>query len=134
MNIIEDPSKKAERRERFKDHLFISTESSTTTHSTALITQSPRSPRRLKGTSKQLEKQYFRLTSAPNPSHVRPVAVLKTSLDHVIDKYCESDDYAYVCEQLKSIRQDLTVQNIETRFTSHVYELHGTIRLPSPCS
>ena len=70
-----------------------------------------------------------RLTSAPNPALIRPLSILRLSLDHVIDKYCDSNDYAYTCEQLKSIRQDLTVQNINTRFTAHVYETHARIAL-----
>ena len=120
---ILDPVKKAERLERFKDHLINPPPSSST--SPALPPASPR----VKGISKKLEKPYLRLTSSPNPSTIRPVSVLKQSLDYVIDKYCDTNDYDYVCEQFKSIRQDLTVQNIQSRFTAHVYELHARLAL-----
>ena len=37
--------------------------------------------------SQELEKRYYRLTSAPNPDTVRPLAVLEKTLEHLKKKW-----------------------------------------------
>jgi hypothetical protein len=66
------------------------------------------------GSCQKLEKDYFRLTSAPFPSTVRPEDVLRESLTLLKKKWENSSvEYVYMCSQFKSIRQDLTVQHIQ---------------------
>ncbi|QPG74824.1 hypothetical protein FOA43_002160 [Brettanomyces nanus] len=81
------------------------------------------------GKSTTLEKRYLRLTSQPNPSLVRPVHVLRKTFQLLMDKYLEGTKYNYLCDQLKSMRQDLTVQNIRTDFTAMVYEFHSKLAI-----
>ena len=81
------------------------------------------------GRCENLEKKYFRLTAPPNPETVRPLHVLEKTLDFLKKKWRTEQNYSYICDQLKSLRQDLTVQHIKTHFTVNVYELHARIAL-----
>ncbi|RKP24142.1 SAC3/GANP/Nin1/mts3/eIF-3 p25 family-domain-containing protein, partial [Syncephalis pseudoplumigaleata] len=81
------------------------------------------------GTSQQLEKRYLRLTSAPDPTTVRPLPVLEKSLAFIRQRWQEKASYAYLCDQLKAVRQDLTVQRIKNEFTVAVYQIHGRLAL-----
>ncbi|BFI21799.1 SAC3 family protein LENG8/THP3 [Marchantia polymorpha subsp. ruderalis] len=80
----------------------------------------------VRGTCQEIEKRYLRLTSAPDPSTVRPEDILRKALAMV---QSTSKSYLYRCEQLKSIRQDLTVQRIRDELTVQVYETHARMAL-----
>ncbi|KAI9387699.1 hypothetical protein POPTR_010G213700v4 [Populus trichocarpa] len=80
----------------------------------------------VKGTCQEIEKRYLRLTSAPDPSTVRPEEVLEKALLMVQNS---QKNYLYKCDQLKSIRQDLTVQRIQNQLTVKVYETHARLAL-----
>lgn len=82
------------------------------------------------GRCQTLEKSYLRLTSEPNPDFVRPANILTKAFKYVMDRYNKKEvNYTYLCDQLKSIRQDMRVQMIETKFTIQVYQAHARVAL-----
>jgi hypothetical protein len=66
----------------------------------------------------------FDFLQIPDPSTIRPEHILKQSFAMLKEKWREKQDWLYVCEQFKSIRQDLTVlfsliwNNFQIRFLS----------------
>ena len=109
----------------------------------------------LVGTSEKLERPYLRLTRPALAEEVRPLRVLRNSLDLVLQVFNEKRDYIYIFEQLESIRQDVLVshhlspitllnfilmcdhshslfsqiQHIRNDFTVTVYECHARLAL-----
>jgi len=85
--------------------------------------------KKLVGKSMAVEKSYMRLTSAPKANDVRPLPVLRKSLSHVKAHFVQDEDFNFANEQLKSIRQDITVQHLRNNFVLEVYEIHSRILL-----
>ncbi len=81
------------------------------------------------GTCQQIEKAYFRLQGDVNPAWVRPEEVLTKSLDYVQNEWRKGTEWIYVDEQMRSIRQDLFVQGIETDFAIKAYSVGARIAL-----
>uniref|UniRef100_A0A5K3ERC2 SAC3_GANP domain-containing protein n=1 Tax=Mesocestoides corti TaxID=53468 RepID=A0A5K3ERC2_MESCO len=126
----------SQRADRFKDHLGAGSIAKSTSQLSLLasVDDTDLMSEQLEqfsivGTMQELEKPYLRLTTAPDPANVRPPEVLEKALVHVKQRWKERGDYLWVCEQLKSIRQDLTVQRVQTEMTAEVYEAHAVIAL-----
>jgi hypothetical protein len=83
------------------------------------------------GTNQELFKDYLRLTSEPKPETIRPYPVLQQTLVELKKRWKEKVSYNWICNQFKSLRQDLTVQRIKNEFTVQVYEIHARMALES---
>ena len=81
------------------------------------------------GTCEVITKHYFRLTAPPKPENVRPQRILEQTLDFLKKEWRKNGDYGFICDQFKSLRQDLTVQHIKNEFTVKAYEIHARIAL-----
>ncbi|XP_037448763.1 uncharacterized protein LOC119318324 isoform X4 [Triticum dicoccoides] len=78
------------------------------------------------GMCTDVQKGYFRLTGPPDATKIRPKLVLVEALKFV---QVSSKDYNFKTDQLKSIRQDMTIQNIEDELSVQVYEYHARLAL-----
>jgi len=82
--------------------------------------------KRVRGTSSALERPYLRLTGAVDASTVRPPRVLRQALELATEGYVSGEwSYARCREQLKSIRQDATVQECSPRLSVSAYAAHA---------
>lgn len=128
-----DQAKKKEREEKFQreyaNHLAKKGGASATPVSDFSEESCDLSAVTVVGTCQDLEKSYLRLTAPPEPHTVRPLSVLKKTLLFLKDRWRSGCDYAYICDQFKSLRQDLTVQHIKSGFTIAAYEIHARIAL-----
>jgi SAC3 family protein LENG8/THP3 len=84
----------------------------------------------LQGTCQNLEKSYFRLTSAPDPSTVRPEPVLRRALEKLVHLIATGEvNYFYAQDQFKGLRQDCVVQALQGPIALAVYEAHARAAL-----
>ena len=80
----------------------------------------------VQGSCMKMEKKYFRLTGPPDPGAVRPPKVLRAALDRVIKLYRAGQcDIHYAEDQLKAMRQDVTVQHVKGSLPVRIYEAHA---------
>lgn len=84
---------------------------------------------KIRGTCEELEKDYYRLTTLPDPSTVRPVRVLRKTLAMLEQRWDQERDYQYTSQQFKSMRQDLYVQHQHGEFAVLVHETNARIAI-----
>lgn len=81
------------------------------------------------GTCMVVEKAYFRLTTRPIASDIRPESVLKQAFKRLKSLWKSHYDRSYVMDQMKAIRQDLVIQHIHNEFAIKVYEKNARMSL-----
>lgn len=76
------------------------------------------------GHCRTLEKSYFRLKASPEPAQVRPPDVIEQALGR-LQNMDPQPSWHYINDQLKAMRQDLTVQHHRSNLTVRVHEVHA---------
>lgn len=123
------PSDPGERQRRIERELRFANAPHTERKARETLVDARRRQSTAEGTSCQLEKQYLRLTSAPDRASVRPPAVLEQALQTLKDRWLQGVSYVYASDQLKAMRQDLLIQNVREMLTVEVYETHARIAI-----
>jgi len=82
------------------------------------------------GTCMEMEKQYIRLQSMPDPSTVRPERVLVKWAERLKVKYdTDEADWEWISDQFKAIRQDMVIQHIRNANSVLIYESNGRLAM-----
>eukprot|EP00210_Caulerpa_lentillifera_P006274 g5993.t1 len=114
--------KKQERGLRFSQSTPVITSSS--------LKPEPKAKAKLVGECQELEKSYFRLSGRPDPSVVRPESVLELALDRLVHLLkTQQVEYFYVLDQFKGMRQDCTVQQLQSSVSVRIYEASARAHL-----
>lgn len=139
----EDVRKRSERAEKYKVHLSASTDTQLEVDNSNVNVKyefgndeddvfEKTEQYSVIGLCKTMEKRYLRLTAAPDPTLVRPEPVLKKWLIELTRMWSNRErEWKYIEDQLRAIRQDLTVQNQRGPFTRQVYETNARWALES---
>lgn len=81
------------------------------------------------GTSPIKPKSYFRLTSMPKESEVRPKSLLIEWFNELMSER-QNHSYSYLLDQLKGIRQDVSIQNLlKDEFVISLYSQNLSLAL-----
>ncbi|KAL6767565.1 hypothetical protein ACKKBF_B35745 [Auxenochlorella protothecoides x Auxenochlorella symbiontica] len=124
----QEAARRHERRARFQEELAVGARAAGVGQRETLV-QARRAGAAAEGRSTALEREFLRLTALPALEDVRPPGLLAESLALVKARWVQDHDYAYACAQLKSIRQDLTVQHVTSPLAVGVYETHARVAL-----
>jgi len=84
---------------------------------------------KLKGVSKKLEKEYFRLLHVPTAEEVRSRETCEKAFEFFKARWESERDYVYMLSMLKALKQDLQVQGIRDQLTVAISEFSARVAL-----